>query len=323
MIFDAPPYRGPESDHFDGKRFHNLEPGGHGTGAALKWMLNRDKGRWTPVSQDPGPPPPEQVEGDCLRVTLVGHATLLVQLAGLNLLTDPVWADRVGPKGKIGPKRFRPPALRFEDLPPIDLVLLSHNHYDHLCEPTMRRLAAEHSPTVVTGLGNGALLAEYGVTDARELDWWQATAVGSSTVTSVPMRHFSGRGLTDRDTTLWCGLHVAHPAGSVLFAGDTGYGEHFTRIRERLGPPRVALLPIGAYEPRWFMKAVHVDPAEAVRAHEDLGAGTSVAMHYGTFALADDGMDAPERELGDALAERDLDEGAFRVLTHGEGALLP
>ncbi len=324
VLFDAPPHRGPVTDHFDGRRFHNRESTEHaGFGSLIKWMAGRKKGPWTRVDPEPGPPPPERVTGETCRVTFVGHATLLVQMDGMNLLTDPVWGARVGPGARLGPKRFRPPALNFDDLPPIDAVLLSHNHYDHLCEPTMRRLAETHGPVVYTGLGNGALLRRYGIEEVHELGWWQSAPFGETAVTAVPMRHFSGRGATDRDRTLWCGLHVAHPAGGLLFAGDTGYGEHFAAIRERLGGPRVALLPIGAYRPRWFMRSVHVDPAEAVQAHRDLGAQTSVAMHFGTFALADDGMEEPLRDLADARTEQGVDEASFRVLDHGIGAELP
>ena len=326
-LFDAPPYRGPKSDHFDGRRFFNPAPEVHHAsgGDLLKWMLSRKRGPWRRVHAEPGPPPPRRVEGDALRVTLVGHATLLVQMDGLNLLTDPVWAPRVSPVGFAGPKRFRPPGVRFEDLPPIDLVLLSHNHYDHCCLPTLRRLAAAHdAPPIVTGLGNAALLEKHGIPGAVELDWWEDTRVGEARVVGVEMQHFSGRGPRDRDRTLWLGLVVEHPrAGRVLFCGDTGYGPHFERIRERVGVPRLALLPIGAYRPRWFMKWVHVDPDEAVRAHLDLGAMTSVGMHYGTFALADDGMDEPIADLETARATHAVHPDAFRLLAHGVGEDIP
>ncbi|MEM9067741.1 MAG: MBL fold metallo-hydrolase [Myxococcota bacterium] len=321
MFFNAPPYDGPTTDHFDGRRFHNSDEAvGHASGLdLLKWTMNRDAGPWERREQPPGPPPPRRVESG-IRVTLVGHATLLVQMKGLNFLTDPVWADRIGPVSWAGPKRFRQPALRFEDLPPIDLVLVSHNHYDHLCVPTLKRLAAEHNaPPIVTGLGNLALLAQHGIPGGIELDWWDRTEAAGVSVTGVEMQHFSGRGPGDRDVSLWMGLVVHHEDGDVLFCGDTGYGEHFTRIRERVGAPRLALVPIGAFRPRWFMSRVHVDPHQAVQAHLDLGAQVSIGMHYGTFRLADDGMDEPIDELAHARDALGVKEDEFRVIEHGVG----
>ncbi len=320
-LFDAPKYRGPLTDHFDGERFHNQVPTEHeGPGAVLKWMATRKKGPWKRQDTEPGPKPPERVTGKTIRVTLVGHATLLVQMAGLNLLTDPIWAERTSPVSFAGPKRFRPPGLRFEDLQPIDLVLISHNHYDHLCVPTLRRLREAHDFDVVTGLGNNALFEKEGLGIAHELDWWDQVQTRGVTVHATPMKHFSGRGTGDRDRTLWCGLYVQHAAGGMLFAGDTGYGPQFKEIRERLGAPRVALMPIGAFRPVWFMNRVHVTPEQAVQAHLDLGAKTSVAMHYGTFALADDGQDEPVETLTAAREKLGVSEIDFRVLEHGFGA---
>ena len=324
-LFNAPGYRGPQSDHFDGTRFINRRGDGshsHPTGV-LRWLLTRKKGPWRNVDAEPGPPPPERVEGDTLRITLVGHATVLVQMAGLNFLTDPIWAERTSPVTFAGPKRFRPPGLRFEDLPPIDLVLVSHNHYDHLCVETLRRLSEKHRMPIVTGLGNVAFLEQQGIAGGVEIDWWDSTSIDGVKVQAVPMEHFSGRGPGDRDRTLWAGFVVRHPAGDVLFAGDTGYGDQFKEIRDRIGAPRVALLPIGAFEPVWFMSPVHVSPAEAVTAHRDLGAKTSVAIHYGTFALADDGMDEPVEKLVVARKEQGVSEDDFRVLEHGIGQDLP
>jgi len=325
MFFNAPPYRGPESDHFDGKRFRNTNPEiEHASGGdLLKWMTNRDRGPWRRVDSPPGPKPAERVEGETCRVTLVGHATLLVQMAGLNFLTDPLWEPRTSPVSFAGPKRFRPPAIRFEDLPPIDLVVLSHNHYDHCCIRTLRRLATDHGAPIVTGLGNLRLFDQHGIPGGIELDWWDETVAAGVRISSVPMQHFSGRGPADRDVTLWMGAVVHHPAGDVLFCGDTGYGPHFSEIRERLGAPRLALVPIGAYRPRWFMKSVHVNPEEAVQAHLDLGARTSVGMHYGTFALADDGMDEPVEDLVAAREAYGVAPEAFRILEHGLGDEVP
>ncbi len=329
MFFNAPPYTGPKSDHFDGRHFHNTAPIEHGKASAfLKWMTSRERRAgegWTRIDPPPGPKPEARVFGDTLRVTLVGHATLLIQMQGLNVLTDPLWEPRTSPVRFAGPKRFRPAAIRFDDLPPIDLVLVSHNHYDHLSVSTLKRIADAHdTPTIVTGLGNRQLLEKHDIGGAIELDWWASTRVNDVTVTAVEMQHFSGRGPRDRDVTLWVGLVVEHPlAGRLLFCGDTGYGAHFARIRERIGAPRVALVPIGAYQPRALMKPVHVDPTEAVQAHLDLGAQTSVGMHYGTFRLTDEPMDEPPAKLVEARAAAGLAEDAFRILPHGVSADLP
>jgi len=312
-------WRGAETDHFDGERFHNLGDTEHESiRGLLKWVTHRDRGPWERRAIEPGPPPPERVDG--LRVTFVGHATCLVQVAGLNVLTDPVWADRLGPVSFAGPRRFVRPGIRFDDLPPIDLVLLSHDHFDHLCEPTMRRLAEAHAPRVVTGLGNGSLLRRFGIEAVDELDWWDAVDVGDARVTFVPAQHFSGRGVTDRDRTLWGGLVVDAGDRRVFFAGDTGMNEPmFEAIRERCGAPDLALIPIGAYRPPWFMSRVHVGPAEAVEVARILEAKVTVPIHYGSFALADDGQDEPVEQLERALDA--LGSGAPEVwaLDHGEG----
>jgi L-ascorbate metabolism protein UlaG (beta-lactamase superfamily) len=325
QLFAGPPYRGPASDHFDGRRFHNLERTARGGGSPFwRWQWDRLRhgaGAWPHwVDVPPGPRPPERVPADGLRVTFVGHSTALLQTGGLNVLTDPVWSGRASPLAWAGPRRRRPPGLRFEDLPPIDLVLLSHNHYDHLDLPTLRRLAREHGPHIVAGLGNGRLLAAAGVGPVQEMDWWEETAVpGGRTVACVPARHFSGRGLCDRNATLWCGYALPGPGGVVYFAGDTGFGRHFEEIARRWGPPRLALLPIGAYLPRWFMGPVHLSPADALRAHRILEARTSLGLHFGTFRIADDAD-------GQALAELRAEGGGqadFWVLGYGEGRDVP
>jgi L-ascorbate metabolism protein UlaG (beta-lactamase superfamily) len=241
---------------------------------------------------------------------------------GVNLLTDPVWSDRVSPVNWIGPRRHRAPGLRFEDLPPIDPILLSHNHYDHLDLPTLRRLAGVHHPRVLVPLGVGAFLRANGIGRVAELDWWQrAEDTGALRIAAVPARHFSGRGLRDRDATLWCGYAIEGAAGPVYFAGDTGWGPHFDEIRRRLGSVRLALLPVGAFQPRWFMGPVHLSPEDAVAAHLALGASTSVGIHYGTFRIADDGFDEPRVELERALAR--ASGVRFWLLPAGEGRDVP
>jgi L-ascorbate metabolism protein UlaG (beta-lactamase superfamily) len=317
----GPVHRGPVSDHFDGRRFRNLRDLPHGGfGAFLRWQWTRERGPWSERTGPIGPRPPARVGRGELRVTFVNHATVLVQQDGINLLTDPIWSERCSPFSWIGPRRQAPPGIRFEELPSIDLVVLSHNHYDHLDLPTLRRLASTHRPRFFLGLGNGALLAKAGIERVTELDWWQAVPLENEReLVGVPAQHFSNRGLFDRDGTLWLGYLLRGPAGTTYFAGDTGAGPHFAEIRRRYGSPRLALLPIGAFRPEWFMSGVHVSPEEAVAAHETLAAATRVGIHFGTFPLADDGQDEPRTALAAALARRSEPRPRFWALQPGEG----
>jgi L-ascorbate metabolism protein UlaG (beta-lactamase superfamily) len=236
----------------------------------------------------------------------------------LNILTDPVWSERASPVSFLGPRRHRLPGIEFDRLPPIHAVLLSHNHYDHLDLPTLRRLAASRQqPIFVAPLGLDRYLESRGITPARQLDWGDSLAVPGATIHAVPAIHFSGRSPFDRNQTLWSGYVIQSAFGTIYFAGDTGFGPHFAWIRDRFGAPRLALLPIGAYEPRWFMSPVHMNPEEALEAHRILGATTSIAIHHGTFQLADEAIDAPRRRL---LACEGGD--SFRVLENGQCALL-
>ena len=289
--------------------------------AALRWAVTRRPAKWPRRLPNPVPSPVlERVPGDATRLTLVNHATVLVQGGGLNLLTDPVWSRRTSPFRFAGPARHRAPGIAFEDLPPIDAVLLSHNHYDHLDLATLRRLRERHAVRTVAPLGHARLLARAGIDDALELDWWESAELGGGVATTlVPARHWSSRSLGDDNRALWGGHAVALPGGALYFAGDTGYGDgrHFVAARERLGPFRAALLPIGAYEPRWFMRAQHMDPEEAVRAFEDLGARCALAIHFGTWRLTDEPHDAPARALARALAERGVGADRFRALGNG------
>ena len=327
-VLSGSTYRGPVSAHFDGKRFHNLRDVPHGGfGRFLKWRWTRHANPWSPRSNlavdSMFPMVARTAPGD-LHVTFVNHATVLIQVDGLNILTDPIWSERASPVSFAGPKRTHPPGIRFEDLPPIDVVLISHSHYDHMDLPTLRRLEAAHHPQVVVGLGNGAVLREAGLARVTELDWWQSLQLGPGIqVTGVPSQHFSGRGLFDGDRTLWLGYVIEGPAGPTYFAGDTGAGPHFAQIRARFGRPRLAILPIGAYRPEWFMEAVHISPEQAVLADEILGAGTAMAMHFGTFALADDGQDEPAGELVRALARRGAHSVNFWVPRPGERRIVP
>jgi L-ascorbate metabolism protein UlaG (beta-lactamase superfamily) len=287
---------------FDGRRFSNLgdtEP--HGVFDALRWMATRKRTpRPSTIVDDPAPKPLPRVDDGTIRVTLVGHATVLLQVAGLNILTDPVWSKHVGPVSWLGVDRIRAPAITFDDLPEIDIVLLSHNHYDHLDRPTLAALARRDRPLVVTGLKVGRAVPADRVV---ELDWWQSQPLSERLrATYVPAQHFSARGPFDRNRTLWGGFVLETPGGTVYFAGDTGDGPHFAAIRRRFGPLTLSLLPIGAYEPRWFMAPVHIDPAEAVKASIILESEVSLAIHFGVFPLADDAIDAAPPALALALA---------------------
>ncbi len=310
----APRYRGPTTDHFDGERFHNPDGGWQSERSFIKWMLNRDRGHWHDWIDAPfGPPPPHRVGEGQLRITFINHSTTLLQLDGMNILTDPIWSERTSPVGFTGPRRHRPPGIRFEDLPPIDLVLVSHNHYDHLDIPTLKRLRAAH---ILTPLGNGALMKRHGIS-ATELDWWQS----EGPITAVPAQHFSARGFSDRNRNLWSGFVISSRHENIYFAGDTGWGDHFAEIARRFQPIRLALLPIGAYRPRWFMRPAHIDPSEAVEAHFVLRAQTSVAIHFGCFALGDDGQFEPIRDLELAISANG--NPRFWILEHGEGREVP
>jgi len=310
-------------EHFRDGRFFNPGVPDHGFFDALKWMRTRQRGAWPRwVSSTPGPKPPERVEGATLRVTFVNHATVLLQTEGVNVLTDPVWSRRVSPVSFAGPRRHRAPGIRFEDLPPIDAILLSHNHYDHLDVPTLRRLAAEHSPEVFCPLGVAPLAQRCGLHDVQELDWWQSAAWQGREIHCVPAQHFSARTPFDRNRTLWSGWVMEAERGPIYFAGDTGFGDFFQDIGRRFAPIRLGLLPIGAYEPEWFMGPVHMTPEQAVEARTLVGADMAVGIHFGTFSLADDGESDPPARLREAMAGHE-DADRFWILVEGEGREIP
>jgi L-ascorbate metabolism protein UlaG (beta-lactamase superfamily) len=319
FLLSAPKYQGAVSDHFDGRRFQN--PGNakaKGLPEVIQWMLQRQRGPWTEITTTKRAVEPASAIDNGIRVTFINHTTFLIQTAGLNILTDPVYSERVSPFTWAGPRRMRPPGIDFNELPNIDVVMISHNHYDHLDIATVSKLKAVFDPQFVVPLGVGAFLKKNNITRYLELDWWQTAEVDSVVFQSVPAQHFSGRGLSDRDATLWCG-YVLHSAGGTLyFAGDTGYNEKtFVEIGERCGPVDVAIIPIGAYKPAWFMSPVHCSPAEAVRIHRDVKAKRSIAAHFGTFPLADDGQDEPVEALSEARKEAGLPEADFVALEEG------
>jgi L-ascorbate metabolism protein UlaG (beta-lactamase superfamily) len=308
------------SDHFNGKTFYNsatIQP--KGFSSILKWLWTRQPGEWknSIEAQIATKPAPKVQQG--IRITFVNHATFLLQVDGLNILTDPIWSDRASPFSWIGPKRHRMPGIAFEDLPKIDVILVSHNHYDHLDLPTLMKLYVAHAPKIVVPLGVKKFLESKGISNVVELDWWDNSNLNDIiSIQAVPAQHFSGRGMFDRNATLWCGYVIKTQSGNLYFAGDTGYNsEMFQEIGRRTGSIRVALLPIGAYKPQWFMSPVHISPEEAVKIHMILDIETSIGMHFGTFRLADDGQEDPVRDLERAVNKFRLDENEFLILKEG------
>lgn len=317
------------SDHFDGQRFFN--PGAaqaRGLGAVLRWQLTRDRARWPArIANPPFPPPDEFIAPGHVSLTFIGHSTFLIRLMGpdgvVSILTDPIFSERCFPVQWMGPRRVRAPGLALGALPKIHAVLVSHNHYDHMDLPSLGALHRRFRPLLLTTLGNARPLHDAGVPGAVELDWWDVAMVGPVQVTATPARHFAARGVRDRNQTLWAGFMLGMADGRMLFAGDFGAGPHWTAVRDRLGPPGVALLPIGAYLPRSVMQPVHMDPAEAVQARADLGARHAIGMHFGTFQLTDEAMEAPLRALERARTATGLATQDFDVLGFGETRVLP
>lgn len=323
-LLAAPKYKENNSDHFDGKKFVNPDAvGNHNYGDVLKWWLSgNDKGNWEKLGEtDVQQQSPSHGNNslDEYHITFVNHATFLLQVDGFNILTDPIWSDRASPYQWIGPKRMRPPGIKFKDLPPIDAVLISHNHYDHLDIRTVKRLQKQHNPEFIVPLGVEKYLVQNGIQKVAHLDWWDKLNLSHSLeLTAVPARHFSGRGLFDRNKTLWCGYVLHSKLGNIYFAGDTGYGSFLEKISSRFGPILTSLLPIGAYKPRWFMKSIHMSPEEAVRAHRILQSQTSIATHFGTFPMADDGMYEGVEDLKKARQKHNVPDSDFLVLDEGE-----
>ncbi|MBB3172966.1 L-ascorbate metabolism protein UlaG (beta-lactamase superfamily) [Endobacter medicaginis] len=311
-----PYYSGPVSDHFDGLHFRN--PGETNTNRSFaavlrwRWQTRHQRGAWpdhvavTPVV------PERRVDG--LRATPVGHSTVLLQMDGRNILTDPVWSKRAGPFNRIGPVRVAAPAIRLEDLPPIDAVLLSHNHYDHFDVPSLRRLHRDHAPLFVTPLGNDTLLRRH-LPDAKIAvrDWGDRIDMAGLAVHLTPALHWSARTLRDRRAALWCGFVIRSQHHGVYYVGDSGYGDGtiFRQIGRDHPGLDLALIPIGAYAPRWFMASAHVDPQDAVRIFTDCGAAHAMGVHWGTFRLSDEAYDAPAQELHASLVEEGLPPDRF------------
>jgi L-ascorbate metabolism protein UlaG (beta-lactamase superfamily) len=317
--------RFPVSDHFDGERFFNpYGPPPRPLKDVVAWQRTRRRAPWpASVPLRAHPAPPREVPPGRVAVTFIGHSTFLVRTSSAVFITDPVFTTHAGPFGRTGPRRVRPPAPGIAELPPLDLVLLTHNHYDHLQPSSLRALATRGTPWLVTSLGLGRTAKVLRFRSAVELDWWQSHEIPDvARVTSVPARHFSARTLWDRNRTLWAGFIVESGGVTVYFAGDTGYSPAFEEIGRRFPRIDLALLPIGAYEPRWFMQPVHVNPEEAARIHLDVRARRSIGMHFGTFQLTDEAIDEPIAALSRARDAAGVPADAFAVLDFGETAIV-
>lgn len=307
--------------------FKNLDPNleDHGFGDFLKWQWQRL------VTDLPSKNPADyKIEssinnGAKLRennskfsATWIGHATTLIQIEGKNILTDPIWSERCSPVSFLGPKRYTKPGIKINDLPPIHIVIISHNHYDHLDLPTLQKLEKLFHPIFISGLGNGSFLKDEGLENVIELDWWDETIRQELKITFTPTQHFSARGLTDRNETLWGSFVVSGQKHTFYFAGDTGYFDGFKQIANKFPNIDLAILPIGAYEPRWFMKVVHMNPEDAVRAFLDLNAKSMLPIHYNTFVLTDEPLDEPLKKTIEIFTKKGLDIEELQDLKIGE-----
>lgn len=313
-----------KSAHFNGKSFQNPNPNNKTLFSFLKMRLETPYSDWPQWRESQyRQAASERVKGNELHIMHINHSTVLIQLGGINILTDPIFSERCSPLSWIGPKRVRNPGIRFKDLPPIDYVLISHDHYDHLDIPTIKKLVQRDDPHIFVGLGVGKIFPQS--SRVTEMDWWEDYTLDKSVeehsktkLTFVPVQHFSGRGLFDRNSTLWGGFVIEHRDKNIYFGGDTGYGYHFKDTYQKFGDMFLAILPIGAYAPRDFMSYAHIDPYEAIQAHKDLRAKVSLGVHYGTFQLTAEEVDAPIQELKKAMNQNGLDEKEFITPLFGE-----
>jgi L-ascorbate metabolism protein UlaG (beta-lactamase superfamily) len=312
------------SDHYDGKRF--FQPGvapAKSLFEVLKWKISSQALDWPKWIDDNLTPQLGVTSDHEVSTTFINHASHLIQFLNYNVLVDPIFSERASPVSFAGPKRIRAPGLKIDQLPKIDLILITHNHYDHLDEKSIRALAAKFEPLFITPLGNAKLLKKFGAKNVIELDWWQSHEIKYSgifklEVSCVPAQHWSARGIFDRNETLWSGFVLNNQVFKVFISGDTGYGPHFKEIQNRFGNMDMSIFPIGSYEPRWFMRDQHMNPREAVLAHLDVNSQLSVGSHFGTFQLTDEAYNQPEKDLKSALIEMALQESSFRAPKNGE-----
>ncbi|MFC6051346.1 Zn-dependent hydrolase [Acinetobacter sp. Ac_877] len=327
-LWQQPKFDFLNSEHFNGERFFNV---GHSSDKPsrtdlYKWLITRKSHTWNVDIQHEYeafyksiislPESRPHASLDDWNVWFIGHATALIKIGPYNFLTDPVWSDYASPKQGVGPRRVCPAGIRLEDLPEIHGVLLSHNHYDHMDIATLKWLHEKFGMMIYTGLGNGYYLPdEFNVT---ELDWWESISFNELNIVYTPAQHGSGRGFRDQNSALWGGFSISNGKDHCYFAGDTGYATHFKEIKQKLGAPRIALLPIGAYEPRHILRYMHMNPEDAFQAHKDLHAKCSLAIHYRTFQLTDESRDQPEEDLHKAMKNSSKLVNPFYCIREGK-----
>ena len=327
---DNPYYQGPKSGHFNGTRFFN--PDGIMPGTlrdVLRWKVFEKAAHWPSEIASPfaGARPERRLAPEALRITMIGHASLLIQAAGLNILADPVFSMRASPVRFAGPRRKNPPGVALDDLPPIDLILVTHNHYDHLDLDTLKDLERRHHAPILTPLGNDTIIRR-AVPHAKFLvtDWNDRTDFDNGVIIHTePCHHWSARGSRDRRMALWAAFVIETPHGKIYHIGDTGFhdGINYDAMRRKHGGFRHANLPIGAYEPRWFMKGQHQNPDEAVEGMKRANIAHAAGHHWGTFQLTDEAWDAPAEALAAALEREGIASDRFRPLRPGEAMDVP
>jgi L-ascorbate metabolism protein UlaG (beta-lactamase superfamily) len=313
----------PISDHFDGRHFHNIAPvpsESFSEDVRVAWEMYRHRAPWPKRVVLPQARIENAIITKGIRTIFIGHATVLIQVDGMNILTDPVFSNYIGPNRLFSQRRTANPGVKIEDLPRIDVILISHNHYDHLDIRSLQRIARQQSeaPRILVGIGNRPLLESYGLKNVTELDWGDVVQISGIKVHFLESVHTSRRGLFDTNKTLWGAFLVETRAGNIYFAGDTAYSAHFRTVYQQYGEISIALLPIGAYEPRWFMYREHMNPDEALKAHLDLHSHRSIAIHFGTFNSAAEGYEQPITDLNEALRKYHVDTSNFLVLRPGQ-----
>jgi L-ascorbate metabolism protein UlaG (beta-lactamase superfamily) len=308
------------ASHHTDTRFHNPWAKEKGFGDFLKWNWNRNKKKWPEKVEYKkiDPSSIKDLDESKLEIYFIHHATFLIRIGKINILTDPVFSERASPVQFLGPKRIHDLAIEIEELPKIDLVLISHNHYDHMDIVSLKKLYRKFDPQFIVPLKNKELLESEGIKKIKELDWWEQYNFKGLEIYLTPANHWSARGLFDRNKSLWGGFSISkHQNHFVYFAGDTGYAPFFSEIKNKLGSPKISILPIGASEPRWFMKDYHMNAEDGIQAYRDLGTDMAIGAHWGTFDLSDEAYDGPKVLMESLLKLPENQKINFKVLDPG------